>query len=146
VVGCVTSAPVVTVDELEAYRRLRTLLPTVINDTGSADDRGRVLVLASAAGEVDTATVASNLARAMGLAGSRDCAGHHPPRSPREQGLTPSQNRITPEMTAPEIWTMTETTTSRCMTTRPRETTDRKTRRRSRGLEAARTGVPTRCP
>jgi Mrp family chromosome partitioning ATPase len=71
VVGCVTSAPVVTVGELEAYRRLRTLLPTVINHTGSADDRGRVLVLASGASEVDTATVASNLARAMGSAGSR---------------------------------------------------------------------------
>jgi Mrp family chromosome partitioning ATPase len=71
VLGSVTSAPVGTVDELEGYRRLRTRLRSMISRTGEVDDRGRVWVLASAAGEVDTATVASNLGRAMELAGSR---------------------------------------------------------------------------
>ena len=39
--------------------------------TSGADDRGRVWVFTSAVGEVDTAVVASNLGRAMELAGSR---------------------------------------------------------------------------
>ncbi len=39
--------------------------------TGKADDRGRVWVFTSAVGEVDTAVVASNLGRAMELAGGR---------------------------------------------------------------------------
>ena len=39
--------------------------------TGEADDRGRVWVFTSAVGEVDTAVVASNLGRAMELAGNR---------------------------------------------------------------------------
>jgi capsular polysaccharide biosynthesis protein len=71
VVGCVTSAPVVTVDELEGYRRLRTRLRSMVNRTGEVDDRGLVWVLTSAVGEVDTAVVASNLGRAMELADSR---------------------------------------------------------------------------
>ena len=39
--------------------------------TGEADDRGRVWVFTSAVGEVDTAVVATNLGRAMELAGNR---------------------------------------------------------------------------
>jgi capsular polysaccharide biosynthesis protein len=71
VIGCVTSAQAVTVDELNGYRRLRTRLRTVIDKSGRADDLGHVWVVASATGEVDAATAASNLGRAMELAGSR---------------------------------------------------------------------------
>jgi capsular polysaccharide biosynthesis protein len=71
VIGRVTSAVVVTADELNGYRRLRTRLRTVINNSGRADDRGHVWVVASATGEVDTAVVALNLGRALQLAGNR---------------------------------------------------------------------------
>ena len=58
-------------DHFDGYRRLRTRLRSVFNKTGEADDRGQVWVLASATGEVDTALVASNLARALEFSGSR---------------------------------------------------------------------------
>ena len=69
VIGCVTSAP--AADDFDGYRRLRTRLRSMASRTGEADDRGRVWVFTSAVGEVDTAVVASNLGRAMELAGSR---------------------------------------------------------------------------
>jgi hypothetical protein len=43
----------------------------MVNRTGEVDDRGLVWVLTSAVGEVDTAVVASNLGRAMELAGAQ---------------------------------------------------------------------------
>jgi capsular polysaccharide biosynthesis protein len=85
VVGCITSAAVVTADELNGYRRLRTRLRTVIDNSGRADDRGHIWVVASATGEVDTALVALNLGRALELAGSRatvlDASTAEPPRA-----------------------------------------------------------------
>jgi capsular polysaccharide biosynthesis protein len=71
VIGCVTAETAASVDDLEGYRRLRTRLRAMTERTGGADDRGRVLVLTCAVGEVDTASIASNLGRAMELAGGR---------------------------------------------------------------------------
>jgi capsular polysaccharide biosynthesis protein len=66
VLGRVTSAPVVTVDELEGYRLLRTRLRSATSTGG-----GGMLEIASVSGEVDATVVASDLGRAMELAGSR---------------------------------------------------------------------------
>jgi capsular polysaccharide biosynthesis protein len=71
VIGCGTSAPAAAGDDFDGYRRLRTRLRSMASRTGQADDRGHVWVFTSAVGEVDTAVVASNLGRAMELAGSR---------------------------------------------------------------------------
>jgi capsular polysaccharide biosynthesis protein len=71
VIGSVTSAPVVAVDELEGYRRLRSRLRAVTKPIDEANDRGHVWLLAAAAGELDVAAVASNLGRVLELAGSR---------------------------------------------------------------------------
>ncbi len=65
VLGCVTSAQAAAVDALEGYRRLRTRLRSTTSTAG-----GRVLEIASVGGEVDATVVASNLGRAMELAGS----------------------------------------------------------------------------
>jgi tyrosine-protein kinase len=54
--------------ELNEYRRLRTRLGSIAAPARD-DGRGRVLVLASAADELDTPLVASNLGRAMQLSG-----------------------------------------------------------------------------
>jgi capsular polysaccharide biosynthesis protein len=70
VLGCVTAASEASNDDLGAYRGLRTRLRSVMNSTNN-DDRGRVLMLVSAAGELDTASVASNLGRVMEFASSR---------------------------------------------------------------------------
>ncbi|HEY7052907.1 MAG TPA: Wzz/FepE/Etk N-terminal domain-containing protein [Mycobacterium sp.] len=70
VVGYVTSAADASVGDLEGYRRLRTRLRSMIN-TEAAIGRGNVLVFASAAGEGDTAMIASNLGLAMELADFR---------------------------------------------------------------------------
>lgn len=71
VIGSVDEVSAAEGDHFDGYRRLRTRLRSVFNKTGEADDRGQVWVLASATGEVDTALVASNLGRALELAGSR---------------------------------------------------------------------------
>lgn len=70
VIGCVTSTGAAAAD-LEGYRRLRTRLRSMDSRSGDDDDRGRVWVLTSAVGEVDTAAVALDLGRAMELAGDR---------------------------------------------------------------------------
>jgi len=69
VIGCVTAGPA-TAKDLEGYRRLRTRLRSIMN-TMQKSERGDVVVLASTADELDTKSVASNLGRAMELAGSR---------------------------------------------------------------------------
>jgi len=66
VIGCVMSAATASAGDLEAYRRLRTRLRATTGTGGV-----RVLEIASADGDVDVTVVASNLGRAMGLAGSR---------------------------------------------------------------------------
>ena len=71
VIGSVTAASAASIEDLEGYRRLRTRLRATAGRTGGADDRARVVLLACADGEIDSATVASNLGRAMELAGGR---------------------------------------------------------------------------
>jgi capsular polysaccharide biosynthesis protein len=66
VVGCVTSTAATSVGEVDGYRRLGARLRSTAT-TGT----GRVLMLTSPVGGVDTALIASNLGRAMELAGSR---------------------------------------------------------------------------
>jgi capsular polysaccharide biosynthesis protein len=66
VLGCVTSAPAASVGDLDGYRRLRTRLRSTLSTGG-----GGVLEVASVDREVDATKVASNLGRAMELAGGR---------------------------------------------------------------------------
>lgn len=66
VVGCVTSTAATSVGDLDGYRRLGARLRSTAT-TGA----GRVLMLTSPVGGVDTALIASNLGRAMELVGSR---------------------------------------------------------------------------
>jgi capsular polysaccharide biosynthesis protein len=70
VLGCVTAAREASLDDLGPYRGLRTRLQSMTNRTGETDDRGRVTMLTSTVGEVDTALVASRLGRVMESAGS----------------------------------------------------------------------------
>jgi capsular polysaccharide biosynthesis protein len=71
VLGRVMAAPATSVDNLEGYDRLWAQLSSATRRAGGANDRGGVLMLTSAVGEVHTATIASNLGRAMEFAGSR---------------------------------------------------------------------------
>lgn len=66
VLGSVRSTAAASIGELDGYRRLRTRLQS----TSGANGDG-VVEIASVDGNVDVATVASNLGRAMGLAGGR---------------------------------------------------------------------------
>jgi capsular polysaccharide biosynthesis protein len=66
VLGCVTSAAAASIGDLEGYRRLRTRLRSMASAGG-----GRVVEMASVDGNVDETKVASNLGRAMELAGGR---------------------------------------------------------------------------
>jgi len=66
VLGCVTSSAATSVRDLDEYRRLGARWRSMAN-TGA----GRVLMLTSPVGGVDTALIASNLGRAMELAGCR---------------------------------------------------------------------------
>jgi capsular polysaccharide biosynthesis protein len=66
VLGCVTSTAAASVAELYGYRRVRSQLRSTQDTSG-----GRVLELASVDSAVDATTVATNLGRAMELAGSR---------------------------------------------------------------------------
>jgi capsular polysaccharide biosynthesis protein len=71
VLGCVTAAPATSPDDLAEDDRPRTRLQATTNRSGDAKDRGEVLALTSTDGEVETAPIASNLGRAMELAGMR---------------------------------------------------------------------------
>jgi capsular polysaccharide biosynthesis protein len=71
VLRCVTATTAASIDGLEEYRRLRAQLSSATRRTGGANDRGGVLMLTSAVDEVDTATIASSLGRAMESTGSR---------------------------------------------------------------------------
>ena len=97
--------------------------------TGEADDRGRVWVFASAVGEVDTAVVASNLGRAMELAGGRSIV---------LDAAVPDAKVATNEPRRP-------TTTAR-QTTRLSARDAPEHALRSRRNSAAQTGFPTHCP
>jgi capsular polysaccharide biosynthesis protein len=97
VIGCVT-------DDLEGYRRLRTRVRSMMNSTKD-NDRGRVLVLASAAGELDTMSVASNVGRAMELAGNRsivlDARLPQPDVGDREPAVADGTDADTTDKTEP---------------------------------------------
>jgi Mrp family chromosome partitioning ATPase len=66
VLGSVSSTPAASIGELDGYRRLRTRLQS----TSGANGDG-VVEIASVDGNVDVTNVASNLGRAMELAGGR---------------------------------------------------------------------------
>jgi len=70
VIGCVTAGPAIAAEDPEGYRQLCTRLRSIMNRTQKSE-RGEVVVLTSAADELDTESVAANLGRAMELAGSR---------------------------------------------------------------------------
>jgi capsular polysaccharide biosynthesis protein len=70
VYGAVSAAPATSLDEVEAYRRLRAKLKT----SAKAQWAGRVTVLTSAATAVDAIAVASNLGHAIELGGQRSIA------------------------------------------------------------------------
>jgi capsular polysaccharide biosynthesis protein len=66
VLGSVSSAAAASIGELDGYRRLRTRLQSTSGASGSG-----VVEIASVDGNVDVASVASNLGRAMALGGAR---------------------------------------------------------------------------
>jgi capsular polysaccharide biosynthesis protein len=66
VLGSVSSTAAASIGELDGYRRLRTRLQSTSGANG-----GGVVEIASVDGDVDVAGVASNLGRAMELAGGR---------------------------------------------------------------------------
>jgi tyrosine-protein kinase len=70
VIGSVTDRSATAADDLEGYCRLWAGLRSIMNPTKESA-RGRVVMVTSAAGEVDAESVASNLGRAMELSGRR---------------------------------------------------------------------------
>jgi tyrosine-protein kinase len=78
--------------ERDEYRRLRTRLGSIAAPARD-DDRGRVLVLTSAADNLDTPAVASNLGRAMQLAGGHSIVlDACPPESIADESDTESEH------------------------------------------------------
>lgn len=101
VIGCVTPALTAAAGDLEEYRRLRIRLRSNLINGGQHADRGCVVILASPAGEVDTAAIALNLGRVMELAGIRsivlrtdgsDVEG--PARDPDEPSIQPGADGL----------------------------------------------------
>lgn len=71
ILGPVCSGPADSAEAFEGYRLLRIRLHSMAERSDPDDEQGRIWVITSTVGEIDTPTVASNLGRAMQLAGGR---------------------------------------------------------------------------